>query len=158
MIGADGGRCQAKRALERRGRQRERDGGAVGVRDQVHGLRHLPAIDAADDERDFRIEPVGVALVDDAVAEIEQARHVALAVVVIEGDQRELTTGRVRALELRGGAYLVRLAGMLERLIATGEQREFRAGPSALYQIQAFAADEPGCTKNADTHGAAHIM
>ena len=52
----------------------------------------------------FGIEAVGVALVDHAVAELEQARHVARAVIVVERDQREVAARRVGASSCRRAA------------------------------------------------------
>ena len=77
--------------------------------------------------------------------------------IVIECDEREITARCICAFELRCCAYLVRLAPVLQVLVTACIQRELCARPRALYQIQAFAADEPGSTKNADSHGASLI-
>jgi hypothetical protein len=52
------------------------------------GLVHATAVHTRDHQGHLGIGAIGAALVDDAIAELEQPRHVALAVIVIERDER----------------------------------------------------------------------
>ena len=122
LIGADGDVLETELLLQRRERQRQRDGRAVRVGDEPHRLVDAHRVHAGGDQRHLGIGAVGVALVDDAVAEREQARHVALAVVVVERHERQVTLGRALVFELRRGLDLVRLVAVLELLITARVQ------------------------------------
>ena len=87
-------------------------------------------VHAGGDQRHLRVGAVGVALVDDPVAELEEPRHVPLAVLVVEGDERHVALGGRGIFEPRRSLHFVLLAAVGRALVAAGVegQRGLRPG------------------------------
>ena len=109
-------------------------------------------VHAGGDQRDLRVAAVRVALVDDAVAELEQARHVSLAVLVVERDERQVAARGAGLFEPRRRQDRVLLPGVGRRLVSAGVERQGRARPGSPYEVEGLASDQAGRAQNADSH------
>src|SRR5262249_23519321 len=105
-----------------------------------------------DHQRDLRVHSKGVALVDDLVAELEQTRHVARAVLVIECHESKVAPRRVGFLQRGGGRDGIALALMCELLPLACIEVDVASGPSPRYELKELCTDESRRSDDASSH------
>src|SRR5262249_25784462 len=89
---------------------------------------------------------------DDPVSELEQARHIARTVLVIERNEGQVAPRRIGSLQLAGGQHAVCLAFVHAFLRLARIEIDLASGPSARNKLQELGADKPGRSNHACSH------
>src|SRR5262249_50790476 len=90
--------------------------------------------------------------VDHAVAEIEKARHIPLAVFVVQRDERQVAARCLGVVKASGRLHLMACTRQVELLIAASVQLECCAGPRPCDECEGLATNDTGRPTNADAH------